>query len=516
MNVPASLLPLVDDGIIEEVVRPLMSGKEAQVYLVVAGGTERVAKVYKDAQHRSFKHRADYTEGRRTRNSRDQRAVARRTKHGRSQDEAAWRSTEVDMIYRLRAAGVRVPEPYIFSDGVLVMEFITDAAGFAAPRLGDANLSRDEAVFVFEALMQEVIRMLCAGVVHGDLSDFNVLLGERGPVVIDFPQAMDAASNRNARNILIRDVDNLHNFLSRCSRDYRPKPFAQEMWALFERGELLPDTKLRGLYRPDTKQADVGGLLREIGDARRDAVRAGLAQDDEDTNDQELGSSRRPGDGERPAAGGPGGPPRRRVEVVVSRGTAPGQRPARDGAPGAGGFPPRGAAGSDGRGRERDGARGIQGRPPAPPAPSARPTNGARPSGGGRRGAPVDTQALLAAQPAVTDAQREKAAQIAEAARAAQAARAARGKAPRPDAGGGRSDPRARGPKGQASGARGPAAQEPRSRTQGVERALGKSGAPVANGTEPQKTSDAGDAPAKRRRRRRRGRSGGASSEPKP
>ena len=151
MNVPASLLPLVDDGIIEEVVRPLMSGKEAQVYLVVAGGTERVAKVYKDAQHRSFKHRADYTEGRRTRNSRDQRAVARRTKHGRSQDEAAWRSTEVDMIYRLRAAGVRVPEPYIFSDGVLVMEFITDAAGFAAPRLGDANLSRDEAVFVFEA-----------------------------------------------------------------------------------------------------------------------------------------------------------------------------------------------------------------------------------------------------------------------------------------------------------------------------------------------------------------------------
>jgi RIO kinase 1 len=281
VNVPPSLLPLVDDGIIEEVVRPLMSGKEAQVFLVVAGGRERVAKVYKDAARRSFKHKSDYTEGRRTRNTRDQRAMAQRTKHGRSQDEAAWRSTEVDMIYRLRAAGVRVPEPYIFSDGVLVMEFITNGDGLAAPRLGDAAVSPDEAVVIFETLMQEVIRMLCAGVVHGDLSDFNVLLSDTGPVVIDFPQAMDAAGNRNARNILIRDVDNLHRFLERATRGYRPKPFAQEMWALFERGELLPDTKLKGLYRPDSKAADMGGLLRELQDAKRDAVRAGLAVDDE-------------------------------------------------------------------------------------------------------------------------------------------------------------------------------------------------------------------------------------------
>jgi RIO kinase 1 len=281
VNVPPSLLPLVDDGIIEEVVRPLMSGKEAQVFLVVAGGRERVAKVYKDAARRSFKHKSDYTEGRRTRNTRDQRAMAQRTKHGRSQDEAAWRSTEVDMIYRLRAAGVRVPEPYIFSDGVLVMEFITNGDGLAAPRLGDAAVSPDEAVVIFETLMQEVIRMLCAGVVHGDLSDFNVLLSDTGPVVIDFPQAMDAAGNRNARNILIRDVDNLHRFLERATRGYRPKPFAQEMWALYERGELLPDTKLKGLYRPDSKAADMGGLLRELQDAKRDAVRAGLAVDDE-------------------------------------------------------------------------------------------------------------------------------------------------------------------------------------------------------------------------------------------
>ncbi|MCA9534452.1 MAG: hypothetical protein KC593_12260, partial [Myxococcales bacterium] len=265
MNVPPSLLPLVDDGIIEEVLRPLMSGKEAQVFLVRAGGQDRVAKVYKDAQQRSFKHRADYTEGRRTRNTRDQRAMLRRSKHGKAQDEAAWRSTEVDMIYRLRAAGVRVPAPYIFSDGVLVMEFITDEDGFAAPRLGDADLGPDVARQVFEELLQEVIRMLCAGVVHGDLSDFNVLLGARGPVVIDFPQALDAAGNRNARNILIRDVENLHNFMARWSRGYQRRPYAEEMWTLYERGELLPDTRLRGLYRPDERRADVGGLLREIG-----------------------------------------------------------------------------------------------------------------------------------------------------------------------------------------------------------------------------------------------------------
>lgn len=496
MNVPPSLLPLVDDGIIEEVVRPLMSGKEAQVYLVVAGGTERVAKVYKDAQHRSFKHRADYTEGRRTRNSRDQRAVARRTKHGRSRDEAAWRSTEVDMIYRLRAAGVRVPEPYIFSDGVLVMEFITDAQGCAAPRLGDASLGREQAVLVFEALMQEVIRMLCAGVVHGDLSDFNVLLGARGPVVIDFPQALDAASNRNARNILIRDVDNLHNFLSRCSRDYRPKPFAQEMWSLFERGELLPDTKLRGLYRPDHRAADLGGLLREIGDARRDAVRAGLVSHDDASDAAEAADhpgTRGSAQGGLAARGG--GAPRRRVEVVLGR---PAPQPARQ------------APGPASRGSQPGGT------PARRPDPS-------QARGGGRRGVSApEAQALLAAQPVLTEAQRAKAAQIAEAARAAQAARAERKKAPPAPS----NDPRGRRRKGPEAPANAPRGEAPR-----VQQRPGRNGAPPTGASraggqqasERQAAPRAGgapdspvDAPAKRRRRRRRGRSGGAKPEPSP
>ena len=181
MRMPESLAALVDYGIIQEVVRPLMSGKEAQIYLVVSGGEERVAKVYKEAQSRTFKHRAEYTEGRKTRNSRDQRAINKRTRYGRSQDEAAWRSTEVDMIRRLRDAGVRVPEPFHFVDGVLVMELIKDAAGNPAPRLGDLSLEAGEAIVVYDTLIGEVVRMLCAGVVHGDLSEFNVMLGRFGP-----------------------------------------------------------------------------------------------------------------------------------------------------------------------------------------------------------------------------------------------------------------------------------------------------------------------------------------------
>lgn len=273
MQTPHSLLSLVDDGLIDQVVRPLMSGKEAQVYLVRSGGELRVAKVYKEAQHRSFKQRAEYTEGRNVRNSRDQRAITKRTRHGREQDEAAWRTAEVDMIYRLRTAGVRVPTPHHFVDGVLIMELVTDADGQPAPRLGDLSLDAEQAQRVFDRVLAEVIRMLAAGVVHGDLSDFNVLMGRDGPVIIDFPQAVDASSNQNARKLLLRDVDNLHRFISKVIPGRQPPPFAQEMWKLYERGELTADTTLSGRYRAVEKRVNTDDVFGLITDAERDERR---------------------------------------------------------------------------------------------------------------------------------------------------------------------------------------------------------------------------------------------------
>jgi RIO kinase 1 len=273
MRIPSSLTSLADEGIIEEVVRPLMSGKEAEVFLVRSGGELRVAKVYKEAQDRTFKNRAEYTEGRKVRNSRDQRAINKRSRHGRAQDEAAWRSTEVDMIYRLRGAGVRVPIPYHFIDGVLIMELITDADGNPAPRLAEVSLNPDEAVRVFDRLLAEAVRMLCAGVVHGDLSDFNVLMGADGPVVIDLPQAVDASSNQNARKLLLRDVDNLQRFLSRFAPNRQPRPYAQEMWELYSCSELTPDTRLSGRFRASSKRADTAAVLELIGEADHDERR---------------------------------------------------------------------------------------------------------------------------------------------------------------------------------------------------------------------------------------------------
>ena len=270
MRIPSSLTSLVDEGYIAEVVRPLMSGKEAEVFLVRAGGQLYVAKVYKEAQNRTFKNRAEYTEGRKTRNSRDQRAIQKRSNHGRAQDEAAWRSTEVDMIYRLRDAGVRVPNPHHFIDGVLVMEMVADADGDPAPRLAEVSLDRAEAMRVFEHLLREVVRMLCAGVVHGDLSDFNVLMSADGPVIIDFPQSVDAATNQNARKLLVRDVDNLKRFLSRFASDARPLPYAEEMWDLYARSLLTPETRLTGRHRPSERRANTGSVLDLIGDANYD------------------------------------------------------------------------------------------------------------------------------------------------------------------------------------------------------------------------------------------------------
>jgi RIO kinase 1 len=264
MRVPEELVPLMDQGVIDAVLRPLMAGKEARVYLVSASGERRVAKVYKASNQRSFKHRADYTEGRKVRNTRQQRAMAKRSRYGRAELEAAWTTSEVDVIYRLRDAGVRVPEPFDFVDNVLVMELVADPRGEPAPRLVDMSFSNQEATQVFHLLVREVVKMLCAGVVHGDLSDFNVLMGPAGPVIIDFPQAVDPAFNNNARKLLLRDVRNLQHFLGRFAPQLKRTRFGPEIWDLYERSELRPDSHLTGRFKRDERQADTMSLLEEI------------------------------------------------------------------------------------------------------------------------------------------------------------------------------------------------------------------------------------------------------------
>lgn len=308
MRVPESLVPLFDYGVLDDVVRPLMSGKEAHVYLVMSGGRYAVAKIYKDAQNRSFKHRAEYTEGRKVRNTRDQRAIANRSKHGRQKDEAAWRSTEVDMIHRLHAAGVRVPVPYHFIEGVLLMELVTDADGHPAPRLGDLPFDAVSARAMYDRLIRATVQMLCAGVVHGDLSEFNVLVAADGPVVIDFPQSVDSAHNANARKLLIRDVDNLHRFLARHVPSARRVPLAEEMWSLHEQNLLTPDTRLRGDFRVAERVANTASVLELIGDANRD----------ERKRREALGLRGGPSE---PTRGPRNGPPQQ------SRGGAPKQEP---------------------------------------------------------------------------------------------------------------------------------------------------------------------------------------------
>lgn len=270
MKAPARLQALIDEGLIDSVVRQLKSGKEADVYVVRCGDETRAAKVYKQAQQRSFRQAVDYTENRKVRNSRQARAMAKGTAYGRQQQEAAWQSAEVDALYRLDAAGVRVPRPNNFHDGVLLMELVADAQGDAAPRLADLDFSDDEAQRHHATLIGEVVRMLCAGVIHGDLSEFNILLAADGPVIIDLPQAVDAAGNNHAPRMLLRDVDNLRRFFGRHAPALLATQFGAEIWALYAGAQLVPGMPLTGRYAHRHGTVDLSGLLREIEDARLD------------------------------------------------------------------------------------------------------------------------------------------------------------------------------------------------------------------------------------------------------
>jgi RIO kinase 1 len=272
MKIPKSLEPLLQDGLIDEVLGQLMSGKEAEVYIVRCAGEIRCAKAYKEVKHRSFHKQTQYMEGRKVGSSRRARAMDKHSKFGRKEQEAAWQNAEVDALYRLAAAGVRVPRPHCFFEGVLLMELVVDGDGAVAPRLNDIDLSAPVARQYHRQLIAEVVRMLCAGIVHGDLSEFNVLVASDGPVIIDLPQAIDAAGNNNAGRLFMRDVDNLAAYFGQFAPELLTTAYGKEIWHLYESGELQPEMTLTGCFEKSEKAANVHIVLREIEDSRKEAL----------------------------------------------------------------------------------------------------------------------------------------------------------------------------------------------------------------------------------------------------
>ncbi|MGC1007107.1 PA4780 family RIO1-like protein kinase [Pantoea agglomerans] len=264
MKIPNRIQPLVDDGLIDDVLQRLKSGKEADVYTVLCGGKVQCAKVYKEATQRSFKQAVQYQEGRKTRNSRNARAMQKGTKFGRKQQEESWQTAEVDALFRLANAGVRVPQPYLCIDGVLLMELVTDANGSVAPRLSDVSLSEEQAVTDFHTMIRNIVRMLCAGIVHGDLSEFNVLLDDQGPVIIDLPQAVDAAANNHAESMFERDVDNITSYYGQFAPQLLKTRYAKEIWLLYEDGKLTPEIPLTGKFVEEERVVDMDSLMDEI------------------------------------------------------------------------------------------------------------------------------------------------------------------------------------------------------------------------------------------------------------
>jgi RIO kinase 1 len=270
LRTPSSLEDLLQEGLIDGVLRQLMSGKEATVYVVRCGDEIRCAKVYKDANQRSFRQAALYQEGRKTKNSRHARAIEKGTRFGRRAQEEAWQNVEVDTLYRLAAAGVRVPRPYGLFHGVVLMELLVDAGGNAAPRLNDLVLTEELALAYHAFLMRQIVRMLCVGVIHGDLSEYNVLVDRDGPVIIDLPQAVDAAGNNSAAAMLQRDADNITSYCSRFAPTLASTQFGKEIWALYQRGGLQPEVALSGQFAADTRAPDVAGVMREIKDIEKE------------------------------------------------------------------------------------------------------------------------------------------------------------------------------------------------------------------------------------------------------
>ena len=268
MKIPKRIQPLVDDGLVDNVLRQLMSGKEATVFVVQCGDEIRCAKVYKEASKRSFKQAVLYNEGRKVRNGRRARAMEKGSKFGRQQQEEVWQNAEVDALYKLADAGVRVPQPYGCFEGVLLMELITDEKGFAAPRLNDVSMSPEQAVEDHRDIMQHIVRMLTVGIVHGDLSEFNVLVDEWGPVIIDLPQAVDAAANNNAKSMLLRDVNNMTTYFSQFAPELAKMQYGKEIWALYEAGELSAESVLTGEFNEDKSATDIGNIMDEIEAAR--------------------------------------------------------------------------------------------------------------------------------------------------------------------------------------------------------------------------------------------------------
>ncbi|HBV77303.1 MULTISPECIES: PA4780 family RIO1-like protein kinase [Vibrio] len=282
MKIPKQMQSLVEDGVIDDVISQLMSGKEASVYIVRCGDEIRCAKVYKDVNQRSFKQAVQYREGRKVKNSRRARAMEKGSKFGRGEQESVWQSAEVDALYALKAAGVRVPEPYGVVDGVLLMELITDDEGFVAPRLNDVTMSAEQALEDHADMIEYIKRMLCAGIIHGDLSEFNVLVDAYGPVIIDLPQAVNASANNNAEWMFARDVNNMRSYYGQYVPELEKTEYAKEMWQLYQVGELFPDTELTGLFAESNELADVEAILDEIDAARLEAETRELRKNESD------------------------------------------------------------------------------------------------------------------------------------------------------------------------------------------------------------------------------------------
>lgn len=281
MKIPNRLQSLLDEGMIDEVISQLKSGKEAQVFVVRCGHEIRCAKVYKEAHQRSFKQAAEYQEGRKVRGSRQARAMNKRTRYGQKEAESAWLNAEVAALYKLAGAGVRVPKPYMFMEGVLLMELVQDESGHPAPRLHEVSFSPEQARAYHQQMVHEVVRMLCAGLVHGDLSEFNVLVDANGPVIIDLPQAVNAAGNNNAGRMLERDVQNMTNYFGKYAPELLQTHYGKEIWSLYVAGNLKPESELTGTFKQEEKQVDLQGLMDVIDHALKEEFER-LARRDEE------------------------------------------------------------------------------------------------------------------------------------------------------------------------------------------------------------------------------------------